>query len=104
MHTIIMSRSYPAHFFLQVDMYAWIHAGICGCAEALFKGEDVDTYVNYCIQRLEVLVECGVKPYCVFDGRDLPSKRAVEEERQARRAQTRKEVEEMMIRGEKGYY
>lgn len=85
-------------------MYSWIHAGICGCAEQLFKGEETDKYVTYIIQRLETLIECGVKPYCVFDGRDLPSKLSVEEERQARRAQTRKDVERMIERGESGYY
>ena len=69
-----------------VDTYCWIHRGCFGCAEQVVRDDlDTDVYVNYCMKFVEMLRRAGVTPVLVFDGCDLPSKKAVENERRAKR-------------------
>ncbi|KAK5881887.1 hypothetical protein CesoFtcFv8_020527 [Champsocephalus esox] len=68
-----------------VDTYCWLHKGAFSCAEKLAKGEPTDQYVWYCMKFVDMLLNFGVKPVLVFDGRDLPSKQEVEKARRERR-------------------
>ncbi|XP_034070913.1 exonuclease 1 [Gymnodraco acuticeps] len=68
-----------------VDTYCWLHKGAFSCAEKLAKGEPTDQYVWYCMKFVDMLLNFGVKPVLVFDGRNLPSKREVEKARRERR-------------------
>uniref|UniRef100_A0A8C6UG78 Exonuclease 1 n=1 Tax=Neogobius melanostomus TaxID=47308 RepID=A0A8C6UG78_9GOBI len=68
-----------------VDTYCWLHKGAFSCAEKLAKGEPTDQYVWYCMKFVDMLLNFGVKPILVFDGRNLPSKREVEKSRRERR-------------------
>ncbi|XP_072247658.1 exonuclease 1 [Leuresthes tenuis] len=68
-----------------VDTYCWLHKGAFSCAEKLAKGEQTDQYVWYCMKLVDMLLNFGVKPILVFDGRNLPSKQEVEKARRERR-------------------
>ncbi|CAN9500153.1 unnamed protein product [Ophioblennius macclurei] len=68
-----------------VDTYCWLHKGAFSCAEKLAKGEPTDQYVWYCMKFVDMLLNVGVKPILVFDGRNLPSKKEVEKTRRERR-------------------
>uniref|UniRef100_A0A4W6E6Q1 Exonuclease 1 n=1 Tax=Lates calcarifer TaxID=8187 RepID=A0A4W6E6Q1_LATCA len=68
-----------------VDTYCWLHKGAFSCAEKLAKGEPTDQYVWYCMKFVDMLLNFGVKPVLVFDGRNLPSKHEVEKARRERR-------------------
>ncbi|XP_028279399.1 exonuclease 1 [Parambassis ranga] len=68
-----------------VDTYCWLHKGAFSCAEKLAKGEPTDQYVWYCMKFVDMLLNFGVKPILVFDGRNLPSKQEVEKARRERR-------------------
>ncbi|XP_054653705.1 exonuclease 1 isoform X2 [Dunckerocampus dactyliophorus] len=68
-----------------VDTYCWLHKGAFSCAEKLAKGEPTDQYVSYCMKYVDMLFSFNVKPILVFDGRNLPSKREVENARKERR-------------------
>lgn len=68
-----------------VDTYCWLHKGAFSCAEKLAKGEPTDQYVWYCMKLVDMMLNFGVKPILVFDGRNLPSKREVEKSRRERR-------------------
>jgi exonuclease-1 len=43
----------------------------------------VGRYVNYFMERVEILVRNGITPYVVFDGGPLPMKKGTEVERRA---------------------
>ncbi|KAK7901729.1 hypothetical protein WMY93_018498 [Mugilogobius chulae] len=68
-----------------VDTYCWLHKGAFSCAEKLAKGEPTEQYVWFCMKFVDMLLNFGVKPILVFDGRNLPSKREVEKSRRERR-------------------
>ncbi|KAM4591784.1 exonuclease 1 [Odontesthes bonariensis] len=68
-----------------VDTYCWLHKGAFSCAEKLAKGEQTDQYVWYCMKLVDMLLNFGVRPILVFDGRNLPSKQEVEKSRRERR-------------------
>lgn len=68
-----------------VDTYCWLHKGAYCCSEKLAKGEPTDQYVWYCMKFVDMLLNFGVKPILVFDGRNLPSKKEVEKLRRERR-------------------
>lgn len=70
-----------ANSTVAIDTYCWLHRGTIGCADKLMRGEETDFYVQYCIKQLQALIAYNVKPILVFDGRHLPAKREVEEER-----------------------
>lgn len=66
-----------------IDVYSWLHKGIVCCAEQLFNGEETDQYIQYVINRTEIVINAGVKPILVFDGQNLPAKKMTEQQRQS---------------------
>lgn len=64
-----------------------ITKGAYGCAVALQMGEETDSYVAYCLQRVQLLLHHGVKPVMVFDGASLPMKAPESEARALQRQQ-----------------
>jgi hypothetical protein len=72
-----------------VDAYVWLHRGVYGCAADLCQGRPTKKYLNYCIERLNVLLNAGIQVYIVFDGGPLPAKKGTEQERRARREESK---------------
>uniref|UniRef100_K3WYL4 Uncharacterized protein n=1 Tax=Globisporangium ultimum (strain ATCC 200006 / CBS 805.95 / DAOM BR144) TaxID=431595 RepID=K3WYL4_GLOUD len=59
------------------------------CCQEICLGQPTDKYVNYFMERVEILVRNGITPYVVFDGGPLPMKKGTEVERRAARQKNR---------------
>ena len=71
-----------------------------GCAAELGMGKETDSYIRYCLARIEVLVSHDVKKLImVFDGGPLPSKEGTEMERAASRARNHELARRLMREG-----
>ncbi|KAL8767129.1 MAG: hypothetical protein Q9209_006291 [Squamulea sp. 1 TL-2023] len=73
-----------------VDAYGWLHRGTVACAIDLALGKPTTKFVEFSMNRVRMLIHFGVTPYIVFDGDYLPSKAATENERAAKREESRK--------------
>ncbi|KAF6176127.1 hypothetical protein GIB67_000221, partial [Kingdonia uniflora] len=67
-----------------IDAYSWLHKGAYSCSLELCL--DVGSvkkmrYINYFMDRINLLRYYEVTPVVVFDGGNLPSKSAIEGER-----------------------
>ncbi|ETW04876.1 hypothetical protein H310_03988 [Aphanomyces invadans] len=72
-----------------VDGYVWLHRGAYSCSQELCLGQDTDRYIGYFMERVDLLVKCGIIPYIVFDGGYLPMKKLKEDERRTSREKHR---------------
>lgn len=84
-----------------VDAYGWLHRGTAACAidlalekpttkyvRAMSAHDDWLTsyrYIDFCMNRVRMLIHFGITPYLVFDGDNLPSKAGTEKDRRERR-------------------
>lgn len=83
-----------------VDAYVWLHRGAYGCAAELCQGKHTTQYLHVCFQRLNLLLRNGVgHVYIVFDGGPLPAKQNTEQERRARREESRQKALQLMAEG-----
>ncbi|KAI5080018.1 hypothetical protein GOP47_0005497 [Adiantum capillus-veneris] len=69
-----------------VDTYSWLHKGAITCSRELCQGLPTTKFVDYCMHRVNLLRQYGVRPLLVFDGGRLPMK----EEQEIKRARSRK--------------
>ena len=68
-----------------------LHRGSISCAREIFLYNDSTKYsvkmivifrlTDYCISRLEELINNGITPYVVFDGTNLPNKQITDDSR-----------------------
>ena len=78
-----------------------MHAGAYGCALGLGDGQSAaDSYVGYCMRRVELLRYHGVRPILVFDGQRLPMKAVEHAARADLRDKSRAEAHEAVARGD----
>nr|POE96976.1 exodeoxyribonuclease 1 [Quercus suber] len=75
---------------LGVDAYGWLHRGTFACAVELAQQKPTRRHIDFALNRVRMLIHFGVKPYIVFDGDDLPSKAHTEQERAARRKESKR--------------
>ncbi|KAF1920517.1 exodeoxyribonuclease 1 [Ampelomyces quisqualis] len=68
-----------------VDAYGWLHRGTAACAIDLALDKPTTKYVEFCMNRVRMLIHFGITPYIVFDGDNLPSKAGTENDRSERR-------------------
>ena len=84
-----------------VDAYCLLHKGAYSCSRELVEGIPTDKCTNYCLRRIDALIEAGVTPYVVFDGGPLPNKKEEEEARQASRADSLQKARHLWHQGSK---
>ena len=100
-----------------VDAYGWLHRGAIACAIDLALGKHTTKlefagvlssiitadilyrFVDFAMHRVRMLLHFGIKPYVVFDGDLLPSKKATEQERNDRRCASKKAGLELLRLG-----
>ncbi|KAL3519455.1 hypothetical protein ACH5RR_017604 [Cinchona calisaya] len=70
-----------------VDTYSWLHKGALSCSKELCKGLPTSKHIAYCMHKVNMLRNYGVKPVLVFDGGLLPMK----SEQENKRARSRRE-------------
>ena len=64
-----------------IDVYGWLHKAKYATSSKLIPGQEAIAHINYCIDLTNMLLRKGVKPYFVFDGAFLPSKKETEKHR-----------------------
>lgn len=82
-----------------VDANGWLHRASYGCAEDLYYGRPTDQYVRFCLKRLQIVIDAGIKPIMVFDGQRLPAKEVTHKNRQSLRHEKRQKVEQLLADG-----
>ncbi|KAF2121817.1 PIN domain-like protein [Lophiotrema nucula] len=73
-----------------VDGYGWLHRGTAACAIDLALDKPTAKFVDFCMNRVRMLIHFGVTPYLVFDGDNLPSKAGTEKERRDKRKEAKR--------------
>ncbi|KAF2024698.1 exodeoxyribonuclease 1 [Setomelanomma holmii] len=73
-----------------VDAYGWLHRGTAACAIDLALDKPTTKYVEFCMNRVRMLIHFGITPYIIFDGDNLPSKAGTEKERRDKRKEGRR--------------
>ncbi|KAH7085525.1 exonuclease-like protein [Paraphoma chrysanthemicola] len=73
-----------------VDAYGWLHRGTAACAIELALEKPTRKYVDFCMNRVRMLIHFGITPYIIFDGDNLPSKAGTEKDRRERRREGRR--------------
>ncbi|KAL1645845.1 Rad2 nuclease [Didymella pomorum] len=68
-----------------VDAYGWLHRGTAACAIDLALEKPTTKYIDFCMNRVRMLIHFGITPYLIFDGDNLPSKAGTEKDRRERR-------------------
>ena len=74
-----------AHMRVGVDIHGWIHRGTFSCASKLCRNLPTSAYVDFCMQRVRMLIQFKARPVLVFDGAALPMKAITHTDRKARR-------------------
>ncbi|KNB42296.1 exonuclease 1 [Blastocystis sp. subtype 4] len=78
-----------------VDIMCWLHRGSISCAREIFLYNDSTKLTDYCISRLEELINNGITPYVVFDGANLPNKQITDDSRRLRREESLSRAKEL---------
>lgn len=65
-----------------IDGNSWLHKGACGGAS---DSVGAMAHVRYCMDRLSRLIQAGLEPVVIFDGRKLPAKEVTRIARQLKR-------------------
>lgn len=58
-----------------------------------------DKPIRFCMKRIDMLIECGITPVMVFDGKQLPSKSRTNDKRRQIRAAAKEEAENLLAMG-----
>ncbi|CAG8186160.1 unnamed protein product [Penicillium nalgiovense] len=95
LHGLLKSIQKPCHIknfngqTLGVDAYGWLHRGTVACSVDLVLDNPTRKHIDFVLNRVRMLLFFGVKPYLVFDGDNLPSKAATEQDRYRRRQESK---------------
>ncbi|KAJ6157799.1 hypothetical protein N7470_005391 [Penicillium chermesinum] len=98
LHGLLKSIQKPCHLksfagqTLAVDAYGWLHRGTVACSvDLVLRSADQknNRHIDYVLHRVRMLLYFGVIPYMVFDGDNLPSKAATEQDRHKRRQESK---------------
>lgn len=84
-----------------IDGYCWLHKSVYGCCVEICNGERSQTWINYCLSFLDVLLRNGVLVTMVFDGANLPMKALTENDRESNRQTCLEKARELMRNGDK---
>ncbi|KAF5284970.1 hypothetical protein FQR65_LT13359 [Abscondita terminalis] len=82
-----------------IDSYCWLHKGAFACAEKLFRGEQTNAYVTYCMKYIQLLQSYNIIPILVFDGQHLPAKKDTEAKRRDQKYFARAKAMELLLSG-----
>ena len=83
-----------------IDGYMWLHKGVYGCSKDIAMGNENNTWINYCLKFIDMLLSNGLVVVMVFDGANLPSKEATESVRAAKRQKSKDRAIELTTSGD----
>ncbi|KMZ82553.1 hypothetical protein PVIIG_05130 [Plasmodium vivax India VII] len=79
-----------------VDIMCWIHRGLISCAYDIVTDTYNDSYLSFIEKMLECIYHYNIKVVFVFDGEELPEKKAENVIRKDRREKAKKEAQEII--------
>ncbi|KJP87836.1 hypothetical protein AK88_02440 [Plasmodium fragile] len=79
-----------------VDIMCWIHRGLISCAYDVVTDNHNDSYLSFIEKMLECIYHYNIKVVFVFDGEELPEKKAENVIRKERREKAKKEAQEII--------
>ncbi|GAB64877.1 exonuclease I [Plasmodium cynomolgi strain B] len=79
-----------------VDIMCWIHRGLISCAYDVVTDNYNDSYLSFIEKMLECINHYNIKVVFVFDGEELPEKKAENLIRKDRREKAKKEAQEII--------
>ncbi|KHJ40861.1 hypothetical protein D918_09070 [Trichuris suis] len=82
-----------------VDASTWLHKAAFGCSDMIARGLKTDLHVTYCMKRVEMLLQNGVRVVLVFDGANLPAKRETNAARNQRRKSMKEQGKKLAAEG-----
>ncbi|WKX96484.1 hypothetical protein Q1695_012711 [Nippostrongylus brasiliensis] len=82
-----------------VDVSCLLHKGLFGCADSVAQGKKTNFYIYYVEKHVKALLNIGCHVILVFDGRPLPAKKNINEERRQRRSENVKAGERLIAEG-----
>ncbi|KAK9820784.1 hypothetical protein WJX74_002931 [Apatococcus lobatus] len=82
-----------------VDAYCWLHRGTYTCSRELCEGTTTNRHIAFCMGRVDLLLQHGIKPVIVFDGGKLPIKANEEAERSRSRKEQRQKAQDHLAAG-----
>ena len=68
-----------------VDGYAWLHKATYSCCVDLARGTENNSWIQYCLQFIDMLLSFDIHVTMVFDGADLQAKLGTETSRRTSR-------------------
>ncbi|CBY24027.1 unnamed protein product [Oikopleura dioica] len=88
-----------------IDMPCWVHRGAVQDAQnvVMYPEKSSEKINAFCLKRLELLKKHNITPICVFDGEKLPSKKATNDQRRARREENRQRAITALKNGESAW-
>jgi exonuclease-1 len=93
--------SYFAGKCVAVDGYAWLHKGVYGCSTDLANGTENNSWINYCLKFIDLLLNYHIRVIMVFDGSNLPQKSITENLRSLKRQQSKEKGIALTSQGNK---
>ncbi|UKK02460.2 hypothetical protein MACK_002553 [Theileria orientalis] len=81
-----------------VDAMCWLHRSMVSSAVANVRGEMSDKFLKFIISMLSLLLSYNITPIMVFDGYEMPAKKAENMMRRERREKAKKEALEMIAK------
>lgn len=75
-----------------IDGFGWLYKASYTCSKELYEDPLTPKVIDFCERRILKLIECGVKPFFVFDGRTLPLKHQTYQKRKQIRDEAIKKI------------
>ncbi|OHT12550.1 XPG I-region family protein [Tritrichomonas foetus] len=75
-----------------VDGFTWLHRSVFACSKELFHNPATERILPFLVKRLNILLNNGLQPIFVFDGRPLPIKSATDLARRQIRENARQRI------------
>ena len=79
-----------------VDGNVWVHRGAFACSLDLAHGIDTDAFIKYCRNLAQLLLDHGIRPFVIFDGRALQAKQDTAAKRREGRDKATDEMDNHM--------
>jgi 5'-3' exonuclease len=102
---LLSSISVPIHVSeyngtkVAVDGYCWLHRAAYSCSSELCQNVPTDRYIQFCLNRVNLLRSHNITPVLVFDGGHLPMKKGQEEIRGRKRKEHLAKAKEFLKQG-----
>lgn len=83
-----------------IDGYCWIHRAMYGSSTSMMNDKDSTAWMKYCVNYVDLLLHHNIKVILVFDGDELPMKKATESTRAVNRENNLAKAQDYLKQGD----